>query len=133
MLPSRETPWLVRPEVASEEFAVTVTGEVYQPFAPLGEAGDRDASATGGVWSMEMVWGGIGYVAGIVRDPAMHGVNSIGGEIRLDTPGAAIQRDDLTPDPGRGVRPGDGNSHRGDDTSRLRRPRRAAGRIPSGE
>ena len=39
--------------------------------------------------------GGIGYVAGIVRDPAMHGVNSIGGESQTGYPGAAIQRDDL--------------------------------------
>ena len=49
VLPSREIAWLARPEVASEELAVTVTGETYQPFEPLGEAGFMDASGTGGV------------------------------------------------------------------------------------
>ena len=66
MLPFKETPWLVRPEVASEEFAVTVTGEVYQPFAPLGEAGDREAFATGGVRSTVTVTG-----AAVVVFPAL--------------------------------------------------------------
>jgi hypothetical protein len=47
--PSRETPWLARPEMASDEFAVMVTGETYQPFNPSGAG--RLASATGGVIS----------------------------------------------------------------------------------
>jgi len=36
---SRETAWLARPEVASEELAVTVTGATYQPFEPFGRSG----------------------------------------------------------------------------------------------
>lgn len=64
VVPSRETPWLDRPEVASDEFAVTVTGEIYHPFAPSGDA--RDASGMGAVRSTKMVTG-----AAVVVIPAL--------------------------------------------------------------
>jgi hypothetical protein len=40
--------------------AVTVTGETYQPFEPLGEVGFREASGTGGVRSTVTVTGAAG-------------------------------------------------------------------------
>jgi hypothetical protein len=57
VVPSRETPWLARAEVASDELAVRVTGETYQSFAPSGDDGDRDASGLGAVRSIETVIG----------------------------------------------------------------------------
>jgi hypothetical protein len=57
VLPSRETAWLARPEVASEELAITVTGETYQPFEPLGDVGFRDVFDMGGVRSTVTVTG----------------------------------------------------------------------------
>jgi hypothetical protein len=57
MVPSRETPWLASPEVASDELAVRVTGETYQPFEPSGDDGDWDASGLGVVRSIETVMG----------------------------------------------------------------------------
>jgi hypothetical protein len=57
VVPSRETPWLASPEVASDDLAVRVTGETYQPFAPSGDDGDREASGMGAVRSIETVMG----------------------------------------------------------------------------
>ena len=84
--PSRETAWLAMPEVASEEFAVAVTGEIYQPLAPLGAAGDRDTPGMGGVRSTWMVMG-----ARVVVLPAL----SVTRPCRLYVPSIEMVRLDI--------------------------------------